>query len=169
MEDSSIKMTLREICKTAVVHATPREVWDAWTTSEGARTFFAPQANIVMSPGGPYELYFNLDQPEGLRGSEGCVVRELEALRFFSVTWNFPPSIPALRNTYTMVGVHLQGLVDGTTRVVVTHSGWGAGPDWDAGLRYFQRAWKLVLARLERRFTHGPMDWSAPFVPDDLR
>lgn len=168
MEDSSSQVTLREICKTAVVAAPPEEVWEAWTTPAGARTFFAPEAHIVMEPGGAYELYFDLDQPEGLRGSEGCVVREREVPHFFSVSWNFPPCIPSLRNTYTLVGVHLQGLPDGTTRVVVTHSKWGVGPDWEEGLRYFQRAWKLVLARLRRRFTHGPIDWSAPYVPEDL-
>lgn len=171
MDSSDVKATLREICKTTLVRASAEEIWEAWTTEAGVQTFFAPAARIELAPGGAYEILFDTTEPEGQQGSEGCILREFEAPRFLTFSWSFPPSIPTLRqsNARTMVGVHLQDLGDGTCRVVLTHSGWQAGPDWDAGLRYFQRAWNLVLARLEHRFAEGPIDWSHPWTPDDLR
>jgi len=171
MNESDVKVTMREICRTVVVQATGPEVWDAFTTPEGIQTFFAPAAHVEMKPGGAYELYFDPDAPEGERGSEGCLLREFEAPRFLTFSWSFPPAIPRLRHSgaRALVSVHIQDLSDGTSRVVITHTGWQAGPDWEEGLRYFQRAWSLVLARLERRFAEGPIDWSDPWVPDELR
>ena len=41
----------------------------------------ADPARIEAEVGGAYELYFDLEQPEGMRGSEGCTVVELEPVR----------------------------------------------------------------------------------------
>lgn len=42
---------------------------------------------------------------------------------------------------------------EGKTRVSLTHSGFGTGPEWDKLRDYFQNAWTTyVLARLEQRF-----------------
>lgn len=64
-------MQRRMIRKDVVVNACVEEVWEAWTAPEGAVTFFAPRANIRLAIGGPYELFFDLDAPEGSRGGEG--------------------------------------------------------------------------------------------------
>lgn len=165
MDDSAIRRTVREICKSVEVAAPLAEVWRAWTSAEGAITFFAPGARIEARPGGPYELYFDPEAPEGERGSEGCTVRELQTERFLSVTWNFPPSLPTLRNEHTTVGIGLQAMDAGRTRVVLTHTGWRDGPQWMEGFSYFVRAWDLVLARLHHRFAEGPIDWADPFTP----
>jgi uncharacterized protein YndB with AHSA1/START domain len=42
-----------------VVNAPQSEVWLAWATDEGARTFLAPKTNIDTRIGGPYEIFFN--------------------------------------------------------------------------------------------------------------
>ncbi len=62
----------RVLSKEVVLEAPLAEVWKAWTTTEGVETFFGPRAHIEATPGGPYEIYFNLGLPEGLRGSETC-------------------------------------------------------------------------------------------------
>ena len=64
----------RSIVKEACIAAPPSEVWKAWTTAEGIRTFMAQDARIELRPGGPYEIYFNPNAEEGARGSEGCQV-----------------------------------------------------------------------------------------------
>jgi hypothetical protein len=43
----------------ATVAAAVASVWRAWTTSQGAETFFAERANIDLRLGGPYEIFFN--------------------------------------------------------------------------------------------------------------
>ena len=147
--------------KEILVEAPPDVVWDAFTTSEGARTFFAPDALIELREGGPYELYFDVDGEEGSRGSEGCVVVSFEETVRLEFTWNFPPSLP-IRNERTRVVVTFQFLPPHSTRVRLTQGGWKSGAAWDKGYAYFDRAWGNVLENLKRRFAEGPIDWAAP-------
>ncbi len=135
------------------------EVWQAWTTEEGARTFFTPQCSIDLRPGGSYEMYFNLDAPAGLRGSEGCVILAYEEPVMLSFTWNAPPQLPAIRAQRTHVMVALTPIDPGNTRVTLTHDGWGSGGDWQKARQYFLRAWgDMVLPRLQKRFIIGALD-----------
>jgi uncharacterized protein YndB with AHSA1/START domain len=165
MPGSRSQMTIRELTLVQVVDAAVVDVWQAFTTEAGVITFFAPAASIELRQGGRYEIYFDGDEPPGKRGSEGCSVVAFEPPNWLAVSWNFPPVLPSIRDEHTEVGIGLQALEDGRTRVVLSQRGWKAGPDWDEGFRYFSRAWKVVLARLQHRFTHGPIDWQAPFTP----
>ncbi len=152
-------MAERKMVKEALVKAAPGEVYRAWTTVEGVKTFFAPDARIEPEPGGAYELYFE-DGPAGQRGSEGCRFLELEPDRRLAFTWNFPPSLPGIRNEHTVVTVDLAAAQPGQTRVWVSVTGWKQGGEWDLGWTWFDRAWSLVLQRLGERFVDGPIDWS---------
>lgn len=109
-------------------------------------------------------MYFDLDAPAGQRGGEGCVIILLEPPRRLGFTWNFPPSIPGLRQSgaHTHVVVELAQLSGTGTRVTLRATGWGEGEDWAQGYAYFERAWALVLDRLRRRFESGPLDWANP-------
>jgi uncharacterized protein YndB with AHSA1/START domain len=153
---------LGRIEKSVLVPASPEDIYRAFTTLEGVKTFFAPQARVEARPGGAYEMYFAPDQPVGLRGGEGCSFVELVPGERLAFTWNFPPSLPLLRNAHTLVTVSLASAGEGLTRVSLTQTGWRAGHDWPKGRAYFERAWQVVLDRLAKRFSHGPVDWSAP-------
>jgi len=93
----------RIIFKTAMVKAPLSDVWKAWTTTEGVKSFFAPEALVEAVPGGLFEIYFNKDAPAGSRGSEGCRVLSVEPMRSFAFDWNAPPSMPAVRAQRTNV------------------------------------------------------------------
>ena len=152
----------RAIRKSVTVNAPREAVFDAWTTVEGARTFFAPDARIELKPGGVYELYFNLDELPGDRGSEGCKILAYRRPQFLVFSWNAPPEIPTLRKkrAKTRVEIRLEESGD-KTEVTLTHSGWGKGADWDECFRYFEAAWDLVLSRLKASFETRPLDWSS--------
>ena len=151
----------RAIRKSVTVSAPIDDVWEAWTTVEGARTFFAPDARIELRPGGAYEIYFNLEEQPGNKGSEGCKVLAYRRPQFLVFSWNAPPEIPALRKSKAKTRVELQlEESGGKTKVSLTHSGWGKGADWDECFRYFEDAWDLVLSRLKASFESGPTDWS---------
>jgi uncharacterized protein YndB with AHSA1/START domain len=136
------------------------EVWHAWTTEEGAITFFAPKCRIDLKPGGSYEMYFDLEAPAGLRGSEGCVLLAYEEPVMLSFSWNAPPHLPAVRDQRTHVMVTLVPIDPGNTRVTLTHDGWGSGEDWQKARQYFLRAWgEGVLPLLQKRFIIGALDW----------
>lgn len=153
----------RTLRQEATVAAAPAAVWEAWTTDAGVRTFFAPDSHVELRPGGPYELYFMTDAPAGQRGSEGCTIVEFEPARHLVFTWNFPPTIPTIRDQHTRVAVDISPAGPASTRVVITQTGWKRGKDWDRGFDYFTAAWAIVLRRLAHRFAGGPVDWSDPF------
>lgn len=156
-------MQQRLIRKQVIVNASVKAVWDAWTTSEGAVTFFAPQANIRLVIGGPYELFFDLDAPEGLRGGEGLKILSFLPMEMISFEWNAPPQYPAVRKgPYTWVVVQFHPCSQNKVRVRLTHAGWKEGEEWNRVFQYFKRAWDIVFARLEYRFSKGPIDWNNP-------
>lgn len=151
----------KAIRKSKVIPAALKDVWEAWTTSKGAATFFAPQADIQLEIGGRYELYFNPEATEGERGSEGVKVLSFLPMSMLSFSWNAPPEIPAIRGMRTWVVVQLEQVADTTTHVTIHHLGWGVGEDWDRAFAYFMRAWDIVLDRLAQRFEKGPIDWES--------
>ncbi len=151
----------RAIWAEVEIQAPIEEVWSAWTTEDGIRTFFAPEGRIELRPGGAYEMYFNLDAPAGQRGGEGMHIMALQPLKMLSFTWNAPPELPAMRDQITHVTVRLKELGKGETLVTLIHDGWGEGEEWDAAFDYFVRAWgDIVLPRLQYRFDIGPVNWN---------
>lgn len=149
-----------------VVPAPAAEVWAAWTTNEGAKTFFAPDAKIEPSVDGAYELYMRPEGAPGTRGSEGCVITGLRPGRQLSFTWGFPPSIPSLRQAKATTQVTVDFLPEpGGTRVKLRADGWKQGADWNEGFTATEKHWKLVLARLSHRFRAGPVNWKQEWRP----
>ena len=149
----------RVIRKSVNIDAPVADVWRAWTTNEGAQTFFAPRAHIVLVQGGAYELYFNPDAPEGERGSEGCEVIGYEVEQRLSFNWRAPHDMPGIRNDKTIVEIHFEELAPDRTNIVLTHSDWKEGEEWDKAYKYFDKEWDEVLARLQKSFSDGPVDW----------
>ena len=146
-----------------MVEASLDQVWAAWTTEEGVRTFFAPDARIRLEVGGPYELYFDLQAEPGSRGAEGVQILALQPKTMLAFTWNAPPHLDQVRGQWTHVVVRLRRLEANRTEVTLFHDGWGKGGQWEQAFDYFQRAWKqVVLPRLRYRFDVGPVDWEEP-------
>lgn len=151
-----------------VVNADLKDVWDAWTTEQGVKTFLAPDCRIDLRPGGLYEIYFNPDASPGERGGEGLRVMAVQPMRMFSFTWNAPPELSEVRDQHTHVVLRFTP-EGGGTRVSLYHDGWGSGGQWDQAFEYFQRAWgEIVLPRLKYRFEHGPVDWENPPSREEL-
>ena len=71
----------RAIVKTVTVKAPVEEAWKAWTTAEGIRTFFAPDARVEARPGGPFEIYFNPYGKPGTKGADGMVFLAVQDLK----------------------------------------------------------------------------------------
>lgn len=137
-----------------VVDAPIAEVWKVWTTEEGLRSFFAPEVNMRLEVGGPFEIYFNPTAPEGTRGSEGSTILAFENESMLSFTWNAPPHMPEIRKHMTHVTVHFESLAGNQTKVTLEHDGWGRSDDWRKARDYFGKAWGgSVLRKLGERFS----------------
>jgi uncharacterized protein YndB with AHSA1/START domain len=142
------------------IDAPVEQVWQAWTTEEGIRSFFAPAARVEPRVDGAYDIVFDPSRP-GQTG-EGMRILAFEPPRRFAFTWSAPPTMPSVRAQRTLVIVELTPVGEGGTRLRFTHEGWGEGNEWDAAFRYFDHAWAAqVLPALKYRFEKGPIAWSS--------
>ena len=145
------------------VPAPVEDVWAAWATEAGVKSFFAKGCHIEPRVDGAYEIFFDPDADPGRRGADGMRILAFEPPRRLSFTWNAPFDQPYARGQRTVVSIQLEPLDNRRTRLRFTHSGWGDGPEWDAAYAYFDRAWNsFALPRLVHRFTKGPIDWKNP-------
>ncbi len=159
----SSKNYIKAISAEITVKAPVEKVYQAWTTEEGVKSFFAPGCNIRMEVMGPYEIIFLPKNEEGSRGGEGNVVLTFQINKMLSFTWNSPPEFKMIRNERTHVMIKLVPLDDKSTKLLFYHDGWGEGGEWDKVYEYFEDAWKnVVLPRLQYRFETGPVDWNNP-------
>lgn len=143
--------------KEVVVAAPVADVWAAWSTSAGAQTFFAPRVDVELARGGRYEVWFAPDAPAGQRGAEGLHVLAYVPNEMFAFEWSAPPAFPEIRKqgASTFVVVQLAPVDARHTRVTLSHLGWGSGGDWPKVQAYFDKAWGVVLGRLQTRFARG--------------
>lgn len=153
----------RMIEKQVVVDAPIADVWKSWTTREGVKAFFAPDARIEPRSGGLFEIHMNPYAEPGMRGADDMRFLAVQEPNMLSFTWNAPPSLPEVRTQRTVVIVRLRELAPAQTQVSLTHLGWGEGEKWDAAYAYFDRAWGNVLSNLRKRYVDGPIDFK-PFL-----
>jgi len=149
----------RRLEKAVIVPASNEAIWRAWTSSKGAKEFFAPEATIELRPGGKYEILFDLEALPGSRGSEGCQVVTFVPNRRLVLTWNNPPEFKEIRNCFARVTIEIEPLDAGSCRVTVVHDNWGKGGQWEEAFEYFDQAWDAELRRLVKRFSSGSIDW----------
>ncbi len=153
----------------AVVNGPREEVFAAYTSSAGWKSFFGTESKIELRPGGPFEIYFSMEPPEGQRGSEGCVVLSYVPGRMFSYTWNAPPKFAEERKERTWVVVTFDDVNAGQTRVRAMHMGFreraAAHPDrkenYEAVRGYFAKAWPKVFGELKKKWEKAPKDAAA--------
>jgi uncharacterized protein YndB with AHSA1/START domain len=147
--------------KAVLVEATTEQVWRAWTTVEGVKTFFAADARIELRVGGEYEIYFDSDAPEGERGSEGCKILSYVPGSMLSFSWNAPPQFEKAREERAQwVVLFFLPVSERRTLVRFLELGWKDDEESQQVYRYFDRAWTFVLTNLVHAFAKGPIDWN---------
>lgn len=155
-DERSIKLEI-------VVNAPVEKVWQAWTTRAGVQSFFAPECNIDLRVLGKYEILFAPHAPAGLRGAEDNLILAIQEGKMLAFTWDAPPKFPDIRRQRTSVVVRFTRLTQNTTKVALTHSGWGEGDEWDKVYNYFVAAWgDVVLPFLKHSLESAPIDWKKP-------
>jgi len=137
-----------KVIKKALHHEASREkMWWYWTTSEGLKSFFCEASHVEITPFGAYEIYFSMDWPEGVRGSEGCKVLSFIPYKMLSFTWNAPLKYDEIRNHAYKTWVVLE--LD-EQMLTLTHLGWPEGQEWDDAYKYFDQAWSYVFDILNK-------------------
>ena len=149
----------RAINEKITVKANVDDVWKAWTTTEGIKTFFAPDGKVELRVDGPFQVYMNPYAEAGMKGADDMKIIGFQDRKMLSFTWNAPPSLPEARKQRTVVIVRLIARGDAITDVTLHHVGWGEGGEWDKAFDYFSKSWPSVLKNLQKRFDSGPVDW----------
>jgi uncharacterized protein YndB with AHSA1/START domain len=149
----------RAIRAEVTVAAAIKDVWSAWTTRDGLRGFFAPEAVVEPRVGGLFELHMNPLAPAGEKGADGMRFLALQEPHMLTFTWNAPPHLALVRAQRTVVIIRLQPESETMTKVSLVHIGWGKGGEWDKAHGYFTKAWPNVLNNLRDRYVKGPYDW----------
>ncbi|MBL0123194.1 MAG: SRPBCC domain-containing protein [Betaproteobacteria bacterium] len=149
----------RAITEKITVKANVDDVWKAWTTTEGIKSFFAPDAKVELKVDGPFQVYINPFAEPGMKGADDMKIIGFQEKKMLSFTWNAPPSLPEARKQRTVVIVRLISRGDALTDVTLHHVGWGDGGEWDKAYDYLSKAWPNVLKNLQKRFDSGPVDW----------
>lgn len=142
---------LAPVVKEVLIPGSPAEVFHCWTTSEGFKSFMSVESNIELRVGGKFEIYFSMDPPAGLRGSEGCQVLAYIPDEMLAFSWSAPPKFPKEREQRALVVVTMM-LAEGGTKVRLVHTGFGEGGQWPEVRQYFDNAWGMVLGALTQKF-----------------
>jgi uncharacterized protein YndB with AHSA1/START domain len=143
-----------------LLKASRKEIWDAWTTAQGIKSFLAPDCKIDFRVGGAYEIYFDPQADPKDRGSIGSVILAIQPLEMFSFSWCNPPSLPEIRWQYTHVTIRIREVSARQRQVILLQDGWGSGEDWEKAYQYFRHAWQeVVMSQLVKRFEIGSINW----------
>lgn len=148
------------IALSVTVKAPVSAVWQAWTTNAGITSFFAPEAEVDPRPDGAFHIHIDPYAKPGMKGADTMQILAVEPEQLLSFTWNAPPQLPQARAQRTVVILRFAAEGE-TTRLTLTHLGWGSTGEWPKARAYFEKAWPNVLNNLQKRFESGqPHDWT---------
>jgi uncharacterized protein YndB with AHSA1/START domain len=144
------------------VAGSQQAVFDAFATTAGFTSWAVPVAKVDLRVGGIVETNYNADAKFGARDNiknevvayipgRLMVLRNVQAPRSFVHPELFQRTVTIIE--FIAIDV-------GHTRVTITNSGYGAGPDFDRIYKMFEWGDAYTLAGVKRRFEAGPVDWS---------
>lgn len=145
----------RVLEQSVIVEAPVARVWDAFTTTEGFRSWAAPVAAVDFRLGGIIEAAYDRN---GRIGAPGNIRNEIVAYvphRMLAIrNVQAPPNTPFDAATFQRVHtVNLfEPLSPTRTRITVTQPGFGAGASYDGVYTFFAAGNRWSLEQLKRRW-----------------
>jgi uncharacterized protein YndB with AHSA1/START domain len=151
----------RAIQLSTVVPATPREVYEAFATTEGFRSWAVPVTRVDLRVGGmmesSYDAKARLGDPNNIKNAivayvpdRLLVIRNVQAPAGFADPELFGKTVTVME---------FQPAGPKATRVVITNAGYGQGARWDILYGHFEWGDAYMLDQLKRRFETGPVNW----------
>ncbi len=133
-------------------------VWQAFSTSDGLRTWLAPECVVELRKGGEWTARFPGAKPGG--GTILGFTPEEE----ITLAAMAPEQFPTVRTERTTARFQFVADGDGTL-VRLVQTGWKTGEEWDRAYDYLAQGNAQLLEMLRRRFVSGPIDWAKAFGP----
>jgi len=144
------------------VPASAHDVFDAFATSEGFRSWAVPVANVELRIGGfmesSYDASAQLGNPGNIKNQIVAYVPDrLLVIRNVQAPSGFVNQ-ELFARTVTMI--EFVALAPNNTRVTLTNAGYGPGEGFADVYRHFEWGDAYTLEELRKRFVEGPTDWS---------
>jgi activator of Hsp90 ATPase-like protein len=140
----------------SIVATNPKEVWKAFTTVEGLRTWIAPVVAIDLRVGGSLSTHYDktatIGSPGTIRlGIMNYLEGELMTLKV-KLTKQFGEKVCSEDQNLQEI-IQIVPWTKGTTKVVSSMVGWGTGKEWDDAYDFFARGNEWTYKQLVSRFS----------------
>ena len=135
------------------IPAPVKDVWRAFSTSEGLSTWLTPGAVVDLRPGGEWTAHY----PNGKTG--GGTIISFVPEKEIVISAMAPEQYPTVRSTRTHARFTFESRGN-STLVTLEQTGWQDGEEWDKAYEYLFPGNAYLLATLHRRFVNGPLDWA---------
>lgn len=139
------------------LHCDAYQAFEMFTRPDLLRTWLAPTADVEVSVGGKYELFWDTDQPEECRyATTGCKITAIEPGKLLSFEWKGPEQFGFMNDADPLTHVVVYFQMSGTgsipqTTVHFIHSGWHNAREWDSARRWFEVFWNNAFDRLDKQ------------------
>ena len=151
----------RVLRHTMVIPASQGEVWDAFTTTEGVRSWAVPVAHIDFRVGGIWESSYGKDAKIGAPGNIQNKFLSYIPMRMLSMqAINAPPTFShpeVLKDVFTVLEIEV--LSENSVRVTSSMVGYRNNEAHNNVYNFFERGNAQSLQSLYDRFTKGPRKW----------
>jgi len=138
------------------VPGTTKDVWTALSTTEGLKTWLAPETRVDLRKGGDWVVLFN-----GASAGGGTITDFVDG-KSLTIKAMAPESFPTVRKERTTATFEIEPAKDGKASIVRLHqTGWKTGEEWDKAFDYLATGNAQLLNQLRMRFVSGPFDWAA--------
>jgi uncharacterized protein YndB with AHSA1/START domain len=140
----------------SLVPAPPSEVWKRFSTEEGLKKWVAPVVALDLRTGGSLSTHYDKTATIGSSGTirlgiEVYLENELMVYKV-NLTEAFSAK-PRAEDQNLQEIIQIQPWTNGTTRVVSSMVGWGAGPEWDKTYNFFAKGNAWSYEQLVKSFT----------------
>ncbi len=145
---------LAPIVSVGIVKAPPAQVWDAWTTDAGLRSWLAPLADIDLRVDGLMRTNYNVKATLGDGGTIENRILSFEPQRMLSIkVQKAPQGFPfpnAVKSMWTVV--YFQPTADGSTEVRAVGLGFSEEAESSRMREFFQKGNDYTIEQLRKRF-----------------
>lgn len=146
------------------IDAPVAQVWAAFATSDGFRTWAAPVAQVDLRNDGMIEASYSMRARIGDADNiRNLIVAYVPERLMVLQNVNAPANAPFDRELFKTIRtvIEFQDLGNGRTRIIQTGVGYGDGAAYENLYTHFHSGNAQAFQMLAQRFITGPIDWPA--------
>jgi uncharacterized protein YndB with AHSA1/START domain len=148
------RMSASSIVTEGVVDAPVSEVWSAWTTSEGLRSWLAPHVDIDLRIGGRMRTNYSATGALGDAGTIENRILAFEPERMLAIQVSKSPDGFPFRDSISSMWtvLYFSPVADGKTHLRIVGLGFTDDEQSQKMKAYFTRGNQFTLEQLQKRF-----------------